>query len=248
MNTGYSRQVGVAQTIAGVRTKVQAAHVFALVAGRPHLVCDVETVHVHQVVVHAYVIALQPVQPEPDDQVRQGAEHRLPVRYVRLVEHLAHRHVPELLGVLRVLGDRQPVGDEQLREVHLDDGVAAGAADHRVRLDHPLALDGHPERARELRRGDHALALGQRLVERRPAPGHAAAAAANDHIIVVVVVVVFDDAGCRGQHGDGRVQHGRAGLPTERSHRAVVRGRATDPDVIITAAAAAAAVLLSVRR
>lgn len=65
----YSRQVGIAQTVARVRAHEQAAHVIALVAGRPHLVSDVEPVNVHQVVVDADMVALQPVQPEPDDQV-----------------------------------------------------------------------------------------------------------------------------------------------------------------------------------
>lgn len=49
---------------------VQTAHVAALVADGPHLVRDVETVHVHEVVVNAYVVTLQPVQLEPNDQVR----------------------------------------------------------------------------------------------------------------------------------------------------------------------------------
>jgi len=66
----YSREVGVTQTVSWVRALVQTAHVASLVSGGPHLVRDVKTVHVHQVVVHAYVVALQPVQLKPDDQVR----------------------------------------------------------------------------------------------------------------------------------------------------------------------------------
>jgi len=84
---------------------------------------------------------------------------------VRLVEHLAHGDEPKVGRILRVLGDGQPVGDEQLREVHLDRGLDGRG----VRLDHPLALDGHGERAGEIRRGYHALGADQRQVLRRAA-------------------------------------------------------------------------------
>lgn len=66
----YSREVGVPQTVSRVRALVQTAHVASLVSGGPHLVRDVETVHVHQVIVHANVVALQPVQLKSDDQIR----------------------------------------------------------------------------------------------------------------------------------------------------------------------------------
>lgn len=153
---------------------------------------------------NAYVIALQPVQPEPDDQVRERGEHGLPVLgYVRLVEHLAHRHEPEVGRVLRVLGDGQPVGDEQLREVHLDHGVAAAA----VRLDHPFALDGHRERAREQRRGDDALGFHQRPAVGRAAPVHLAATVAT---VAGIVFVAGRQRGNERYGGDRDTQHGGA--------------------------------------
>jgi len=76
---------------------------------------------------------------------------------VRLIEYLAHSDKAKIWGVLRVFGDCQPGGDEQLREVHLDSGFDSRG----VRLDHPLAFDGHREWARKIRRGDHALGTDQ---------------------------------------------------------------------------------------
>lgn len=148
---------------------------------------------------HAYVVALQPVQPEPDDQVRERGDHGLAVlRYVRLVEHLAARlQEPERRWILQVLGDDQPVGDVQLREVHLDYGV------RHVGLDHPLALDRHRERARERRRGDHALGPDQRPVGRRAAPVRVGGTGAS----------VTGRRQRRRQHGQGDGQQDDAGVP-----------------------------------
>lgn len=129
---------------------------------------------------------------------------------MRLVEHLAYRHEPEVGRILRVLGDGQPVGDEQLREIHLDDHRRPR---RRVRLDHPFALGRHRKRPRETGRGDDAPGPGQRLVRRRAArwPGFATIAAA-----VAFAGLVGGGGGrrCRaGQRGHGDGQQARARAP-----------------------------------
>jgi len=127
---------------------------------------------------------------------------------VRLVEHLAHGDEAKVGGILRVLGDGQPVGNEQLREVHLDRGLDGRG----VRLDHPLALDGDSERAGEIRRGDHALGAYQRQVLRSAAQVWRAGGpfvAAN-----AVHLVARSGRRCgHTEHGQRYKEQGRARVP-----------------------------------
>jgi len=131
-----------------------------------------------------------------------------------------------------------------LREVYLDRGFDGGG----VRLDHPLALDGHRERAGKIRRGDHALGADQWQIFRCAAQLWRAGVR---FITANAVELVARRRRCgHTEHGHCDEQQGRACVQT----RPGVPGRgrfvftAGDHHAAISAVAAAAGITVTASR
>jgi hypothetical protein len=133
-----------------------------------HFVREIESVDVEQLVEHAHVIALEPLEPELEDEVGpEGAEPAV-LQDVALVD-LAEDGAPEArrLGlVVGVLGEAEAPGGVQLAQV--DDYRGVAALGELRAVEDPEAVDRHGEGAREVGRGDDAPAGGQVATAARP--------------------------------------------------------------------------------
>lgn len=91
-----------------------------------HLICDIEPVHVQQIVQNPHVIPFELIELELDDQERPERSKQLVLEHIALGDLFYQRRaeVHALRLVVRVLGETKPFVHVHLGQVD-DDGTVA---------------------------------------------------------------------------------------------------------------------------